>query len=171
MDERINSSAESIGLTENREGFNTILDDVFRTISQKMLFLLIPLINEVLKTTYVEDQKFAQLRNERYEKFGKIVTDSIIQIEEHLYHIECQSRKDGDIALRMIEYDFVLLLNIQKWTTGSSKSVSRNPVCCISGTIVACWIIISQRFVCGRADSNLQSPGDYGTGLYCGQYF
>lgn len=108
MDKCMNSSAERIGLIENREGFNTIFDDVFRTIAQKMPFLLIPLINEVFSTTYSEDQKFAQFRNEHYEKFGKIVTDSIIQIGEHLYHIECQSQKDGDMALRMIEYDFAI---------------------------------------------------------------
>ena len=34
---------------EGGESFNTIFDDVFRTIAQKMPFLLIPLINEVLE--------------------------------------------------------------------------------------------------------------------------
>lgn len=32
-------------MAENMDGFNTIFDDVFRTIAQKMPFLLIPLIN------------------------------------------------------------------------------------------------------------------------------
>ncbi|MCI9100891.1 MAG: hypothetical protein HFH58_13775 [Lachnospiraceae bacterium] len=65
---------------EGEESFNTIFDDVFRTIAQKMPFLLIPLINEVFATKYTEDQEFEQLRNEHYEKFGKIITDSIIRI-------------------------------------------------------------------------------------------
>lgn len=108
MDKHNNSSVEETEITENGEGFNTVFDDVFRTIAQKMPFLLIPLINEVFGTTYAEEQKFLQLRNEHYEKFGKIVTDSIIQIEGHLYHIECQSKKDGDMVLRMIEYDFAV---------------------------------------------------------------
>lgn len=95
---------------EERGSFNTIFDDVFRTIAQKMPFLLIPLINEVFKTTYTEDQEFEQLRNEHYEKFGKIITDSIIRIGGRLYHIECQSEKDGDMALRMVEYDFAIAL-------------------------------------------------------------
>lgn len=95
---------------EGGESFNTIFDDVFRTIAQKMPFLLIPLINEVFKTTYTEDQEFEQLRNEHYEKFGKIITDSIIRIGGRLYHIECQSEKDGDMALRMVEYDFAIAL-------------------------------------------------------------
>ena len=72
--------------------------------------LLIPLINEVFGTKYTEDQEFEQLRNEHYEKFGKIVTDSIIRIGGRLYHIECQSKKDGDMALRMVEYDFAIAL-------------------------------------------------------------
>ena len=110
MDKCINSSAEDAEIAENGEGFNTVLDDVFRTIAQKMPFLLIPLINEFFGTAYAEDQKFLQLRNEHYEKFGKIVTDSIIQNEGHLYHIECQSKKDGDMVLRMIEFDFAIAI-------------------------------------------------------------
>ena len=110
MDKCVDSSAEGAEIAENGEGFNTVLDDVFRTIAQKMPFLLIPLINEFFGTAYAEDQKFLQLRNEHYEKFGKIVTDSIIQIEGHLYHIECQSKKDGDMVLRMIEYDFAIAI-------------------------------------------------------------
>ena len=95
---------------EGEESFNTIFDDVFRTIAQKMPFLLIPLINEVFATKYTEDQEFEQLRNEHYEKFGKIITDTIIRIGGRLYHIECQSKKDGDMALRMVEYDFAIAL-------------------------------------------------------------
>ncbi len=89
---------------------STIFDDVFRTIAQKMPFLLIPLINEVFGTEYSDKQEFEQLRNEHYEKFGKVVTDSIIRIGGHLYHIECQSGRDGSMAVRMIEYDFAIAL-------------------------------------------------------------
>ena len=44
------------------EVHGTIFDDVFRTIAQKMPFLLIPLINEVFQTNYSEDIHFQQLR-------------------------------------------------------------------------------------------------------------
>ena len=88
----------------------TIFDDVFRTIAQKMPFLLIPLINEVFGTEYSQEQEFEQLRNEHYEKFGKVITDSIIRIGGHLYHIECQSERDGSMAVRMMEYDFAIAL-------------------------------------------------------------
>lgn len=105
-----NSNMESASKAEDCGNFNTIFDDVFRTISQKMPSLLIPLINEVFKTKYAEDQEMEQLRNEHYEKFGKVITDSLIRIGGRLYHIECQSKKDGDMVLRMIEYDFAIAL-------------------------------------------------------------
>ena len=95
-----------------REVHGTIFDDVFRTIAQKMPYLLIPLINEVFQTNYPEDIHFQQLRNEHYEKFGKIITDSILQIEDHTYHLECQSSLDGRMVIRMFEYDFSIALEL-----------------------------------------------------------
>ncbi len=98
-------------LQKEKEGTGgTIFDDVFRTMAQKMPYLLIPLVNEVFKTDHSEEQGFEQLRNEHYEKFGKVVTDSVIRIGSHAYHIECQSEKDGSMALRMMEYDFAIAL-------------------------------------------------------------
>ena len=34
---------------------NTIFDDVFRTMVEKMTYLIVPLINEVFHTSYPED--------------------------------------------------------------------------------------------------------------------
>ena len=42
---------------------NTIFDDVFRTMVEKMTYLVVPLINEVFHTVYPEDVKIVQLRN------------------------------------------------------------------------------------------------------------
>ena len=89
---------------------NTIFDDVFRTMVQKMPQLLIPLINEVFHTNYSEDEEFTQLRNEHEEDFGKVITDSIIVIRNKTYHIECQSVDDNTMAIRMVEYDFAIAL-------------------------------------------------------------
>ena len=91
-------------------GFNTIFDDVFRTMAQKMPFLMIPLINEAFGTEYGENQTFEQLRNEFFESYGKIISDSILKIDENIYHIECQSRRDGGMAIRMLEYDMAIAL-------------------------------------------------------------
>ena len=95
-----------------REVHGTIFDDVFRTIAQKMPSLLIPLINEVFQTNYPEDIHFQQLRNEHYERLGKIITDSILQIEDCTYHLECQSSLDGRMVIRMFEYDFSIALEL-----------------------------------------------------------
>ena len=89
---------------------STIFDDVFRTIAQKMPQLLIPLINEVFHTSYSEEEHFEQLRNEHYEKFGTVITDSIIQIGNHIYHLECQSSKDKTMVIRMFEYDISIAI-------------------------------------------------------------
>ena len=109
--ETLPSVANSVETTQEENAVHsTVFDDVFRTIAQKMPQLLIPLINEVFHTNYSEDTDFEQLRNEHYEKYGKIITDSIIRIGPHLYHIECQSKRDADMVIRMFEYDISIAL-------------------------------------------------------------
>lgn len=95
---------------KNTTEHSTIFDDVFRTIAQKMPQLLIPLINEVFHTSYSEEDHFEQLRNEHYEKYGTVITDSIIQIGNHIYHLECQSSKDKTMVIRMFEYDISIAI-------------------------------------------------------------
>ena len=87
---------------------NTIFDDVFRTMIEKMPYLAVPLINEVFHTSYPEDVKIRQLRNEHQQKDGEIITDSCLLIGKKMYHIECQSTDDTTMAIRMIEYDFAI---------------------------------------------------------------
>ena len=95
---------------EESAAHSTVFDDVFRTFAQKLPQLLIPLINEVFHTNSSEDEDFEQLRNEHYEKYGKIITDSIIRIGRHIYHLECQSQKDSEMVIRMFEYDISIAL-------------------------------------------------------------
>lgn len=75
-----------------------------------MPFLLIPLINEAFGTSYGEDQEIIQLRNEHFEKSGKFITDSNVEIFGHKYHIEYQSQKDEKMTLRMFEYDVAIAI-------------------------------------------------------------
>lgn len=67
---------------------NTIFDDVFRTMIEKMPRLVIPLINEVFKTTYPDDIKMIQWRNEHEGKNGEVITDSCLRIGDKVYHFE-----------------------------------------------------------------------------------
>ena len=90
---------------------NTIFDDVFRTMVEKIPQLAVPLINEVFQTSYPEDVEIIQLRNEHHQENGEIITDSCLRIGRKLYHIECQSVDDTTMAIRMIEYDFAIALD------------------------------------------------------------
>ena len=89
---------------------NTIFDDVFRTMLEKMPRLVIPLINEVFGTCYPEDTEIIQKRNEHETKNGEIITDSHLFIGNRIYHLECQSTGDTWMVIRMIEYDFAIAL-------------------------------------------------------------
>ena len=63
---------------------NTIFDDVFRTMIEKMPYLAVPLINEVFHTSYPEDVKITHLRNEHQQEDGEIITDSCPVSYTHL---------------------------------------------------------------------------------------
>lgn len=100
---------------------NTIFDDVFRTLVEKMPQLVIPLINEVFGTNYPEDIELKQRRNEHQTKDGEMITDSHLQIAEKSYHVECQSTKDSTMVIRMIEYDFAIALDSVNKESGIVK--------------------------------------------------
>ena len=87
---------------------NTIFDDVFRTMQEKMPEQTIPLINEVFGTQYPLDTEIIQGRNEHHTENGEVTTDSYLVIGEKRYHIECQSTEDQTMVLRMMEYDFAI---------------------------------------------------------------
>lgn len=97
---------------------NTIFDDVFRTMLEKMPELIIPLINEIFSTDYPMDTPIIQLRNEHQTQNGERITDSYFIIGEKRYHIECQSTKDSGMIIRMIEYDFSISLENIKQENG-----------------------------------------------------
>ena len=97
---------------------NTIFDDVFRTMLEKMPELVIPLINEVFGKNYPADIPITQMRNEHQTKSGEIITDSSLLIADKIYHIECQSTSDSKMVLRMIEYDFAISLEDAKMENG-----------------------------------------------------
>lgn len=89
---------------------STIFDDVFRTIQERHPELLIPLVNEIFATSYADDIKVERLPEEYQKLVSKIVADSCSKIGEQIYHFECQSTTDGNMILRMAEYDFMLAL-------------------------------------------------------------
>ena len=96
----------------------TIFDDVYITMLEKMAYLLIPLINEVFGTNYTLETECVSLKNEHITLNGKIITDALVRVANHLYHIECQSTPDGTMVVRMLEYDFSVAL-AQAYQTGN----------------------------------------------------
>lgn len=90
---------------------NTIFDDTFRTMLEKMPELIIPVINEIFGTRYSMDTPIGQLRNEHQTKNGERITDSYFTIGKKQYHIECQSTDDSEMVIWMVEYDFAISLS------------------------------------------------------------
>lgn len=91
--------------------YNTPYDDIWRTIVDRMPHLLIPLVNEVFKESYPESEPVTPLQNEHMDSAAdKIISDSYIRIRDKYYHLECQSSPDGTMAIRMIEYDFLIAI-------------------------------------------------------------
>lgn len=95
---------------------STIFDDVLRTIQERLPKLLIPLVNEVFQTTYSEETEVKRLPEEYQKLISKVVADSCNKMGEWVYHFECQSKKDGSMILRMVEYDFMIALSEKKQT-------------------------------------------------------
>ena len=89
---------------------NTIFDDVFRTMVEKMTYLVVPRINEVFHTSYPGDVKIVHLRNEHQMEDGELITDARLLIGDKVYHIECQSVDDTTMSIRMFEYDLAIAL-------------------------------------------------------------
>lgn len=92
-------------------GNSTIFDDVLRTIQERLPKLLIPLVNEVFHTTYPMDTEVTRLPEEYQKLISKVVADSCNRVGGMVYHFECQSKKDGRMILRMVEYDFMIALS------------------------------------------------------------
>ena len=109
---------------------NTIFDDVFRTMLEKMTQLVIPLINEVFHTSYREDEEIVQLRNEQQLEDREIITDARLRIRDKVYHIECQSTDEVTMAIRMVEYDFEIALE-SGWRIGRKYHIEFPKSCVV----------------------------------------
>ena len=83
---------------------NTIFDDVFRTIAEKMPTLFIAAVNYIFGTDYPYTEEIVQLRNEHHV-FDEIhVTDCYFMIRNRHFHIECQNMNDKTMGRRIMGY-------------------------------------------------------------------
>lgn len=72
--------------------------------------LLIPFINEVFGRNYSESNEIVRFSSEHEGHKGTVVDDSVFRLGDKIYHIECQSKADSNMVVRMIEYDFAIAL-------------------------------------------------------------
>ncbi|GAB6402425.1 hypothetical protein IMM1_36570 [Pseudocoprococcus immobilis] len=56
---------------KDASGQNTIFDDVFRTIAEKMPILFIAAVNYIFGTDYPYTEEIVQLRNEHLSLYGR----------------------------------------------------------------------------------------------------
>ena len=123
------TEAENI-VDESEEGGSNqnIYDSVFHTIVQNLPQLLIALINLTFGKDYPEDITITHLKETHHRKTGNTRTDCFLLIGEATYHIECQTRHDGVMALRMFEYDMAIALE-EAWQKQVEKI--RMPSSCV----------------------------------------
>lgn len=85
---------------------NTIFDDVFRTMIEKMLYLAVPLINEVFHTSYPEDVKIADYifrKEEDVRKgIGDIMGGKVLELESE--RLKAEGMIAGARSSRYIRY-------------------------------------------------------------------
>jgi len=98
--------------TKKQAVTNTPYDDVYRTMLNDCRSLLIPVINEVFGEDFTGDEKVDFAPNEHFINQqdgveGKRVTDSsftISGVKTKSYLMECQSRPDNSMLVRIFEY-------------------------------------------------------------------
>lgn len=88
---------------------NTPYDDVFRTMLNDCIRLVIPVVNEVFGKNYDGSEEIILHHNEHFihNKSGndeKRITDSFFTIAGDKYMLECQSTADNSMIVRIFEY-------------------------------------------------------------------
>lgn len=89
-----------------------VYDNAFKTMTIRTPRFNIPLINEMFHTTYSFEDKVELVCNEdtgvyRNLRIKNRRTDSKLRVEEKRYHLECESNPNGEIAIRLFEYDWM----------------------------------------------------------------
>ena len=99
---------------ENETNRHQIFDRVFLAGCSWHIRFVIPLIREVFKLDIPDDAFIESLSNEQvehiYDDDGnetlvKRITDAIFKFDGNTYHFECESKNDGEIMLRISQYD------------------------------------------------------------------
>lgn len=99
---------------ENEINQHQIFDNAFLSCCVWHKRLMIPLVNEIFNKNIPADAFIESETNEQYrkgsdstgkEKLIKRITDALIRVGGGKYHLECESKNDGQILIRIAEYD------------------------------------------------------------------
>ena len=120
-------AAPGNGDRENGDG--TVFDDVFRTIQERRGDLLIPVVNDAFGEHHPKGAEVTRLPEEYQKVVSKVVVDGCSVIGDHIYHLEVQSWPDSTMAIRMVEYDFMIGLSTAE--KGEEGYCIRLPKSCI----------------------------------------
>ncbi len=97
-----------------------IYDNAFLSACSWDKRLLIPLINEIFKKNISENAEIERSPNEYTshkktvdgsEQLVKRITDALVRVDSDNYHFECESKNDGEILIRVADYDLQIALN------------------------------------------------------------
>ena len=100
----------------NMHAYNPkIFDGIFKLDYERYARLFIPVVNELFGLNLSEN---AEIRREpteiHYQDKDKAIRrrnlDSLFRINSELYHIECESKNDSDIVLRIADYDMAIVI-------------------------------------------------------------
>lgn len=105
---------------EKEPNQHQIFDNAFLSGCAWHKRLLIPLINEIFNKAIPEDAIIEHSSNEQFhqgmksnkdETLIKRITDALIRVDTGKYHFECESKNNGEILIRIAEYDMEIALN------------------------------------------------------------
>lgn len=99
---------------------STLYDDAFRTLTVRCSELMIPLINEAFSENYAMSDIVLNRQNEHYShsisrETKKHISDSNFVVvsrdgREVKYQVECQSKPDKSMSIRLFEYSSAIAL-------------------------------------------------------------
>jgi len=92
-----------------------IFDGIFKLDYERCSRLFIPVVNELFGLNISENAEIRRESTEiHYQDKDKIIRrrnlDSLFRIGGELYHIECESKNDADIILRIVDYDMAIVI-------------------------------------------------------------
>lgn len=109
---------------ESRKNAYHVYDNAFLSACAWDKRLLIPLINEIFKKNLSEnadvertpnDFTFHQKTPNDADQLVKRITDALIRVDGEKYHFECESKNDGEILIRIADYDLQIAIDGAKY--------------------------------------------------------